>query len=89
MLLDIRSYKIVEGKITPSKRIATHPSVILLNEPLVITQNALAIHLDVFIQRINEYVSNKLGVTSETIWFISELFNTTPEFWLNLQSVHD
>jgi addiction module HigA family antidote len=81
--------KFVEGKITPSKRIATHPSVILLNEPLVITQNTLTIHLDVSIQRINEIVSNKLGVTSETARLISELFNTTPEFWLNLQSVHD
>jgi addiction module HigA family antidote len=81
--------KFVEGKITPSKRIATHPSVILLNEPLVITQNTLTIHLDISIQRINEIVSNKLGVTSETARLISELFNTTPEFWLNLQSVHD
>ncbi len=81
--------KFVEGKTTPSKRIATHPSVILINEPLVITQNALAIHLDVSIQRINEIVSNKLSVTSETACLISELFNTTPEFWLNLQSVHD
>jgi addiction module HigA family antidote len=65
----------------PSNRIATHSGVILLKEflePLKITQKALAMHLGVSIQRINE-----------TAWLLSESFNTSPEFWLNLQSVHD
>jgi len=76
----------------PSNRIATHPGVILLKEflePLKITQKALAIHLGVSIQRINEIVRGKRGVTPETAWLLSESLNTTPEFWLNLQSVHD
>ncbi|MFT7186669.1 MAG: addiction module HigA family antidote [Pseudohongiellaceae bacterium] len=76
----------------PSNRIATHPGVILLKEflePLKITQKALAMHLGVSIQRINEIVRGKRGVTPETAWLLSESFNTSPEFWLNLQSVHD
>lgn len=76
----------------PSNRIATHPGVILLKEflePLNVTQKALALHLGVPVQRINEIVRGKRGVTPETAWLLSESFNTSPEFWLNLQSVHD
>ncbi|WP_082870369.1 HigA family addiction module antitoxin, partial [Oleiphilus sp. HI0123] len=53
----------------PSNRIATHPGVILLKEflePLEVTQKALALHLGVPIQRINEIVRGKRGVTPET-----------------------
>ncbi len=76
----------------PSNRISTHPGVILLREflePLELTQKALATHVSVPIQRINEIVRGKRGITPETAWLFSEALNTTPEFWLNLQSVHD
>lgn len=76
----------------PSNRIATHPGVILLKEflePLEVTQKALAVHLGVPVQRINEIVRGKRGVTPDTAWLLSEALNTSPEFWLNLQSTHD
>jgi len=76
----------------PSNRIATHPGIILLKEflePLKVTQKALAMHLGGSVQRINEIVRGKRGITPEAAWLLSESFNTTPEFWLNLQSVHD
>jgi len=76
----------------PSNRTATHPGVILLKEflePLELTQKALATHVGVPVQRINEIVRGKRGVTPETAWLLSEALSTTPEFWLNLQSVHD
>jgi len=76
----------------PSNRISTHPGIILLREflePLELTQKALAAHVGVPIQRINEIVRGKRGVTPETAWLFSEALSTTPEFWLNLQSVHD
>ena len=76
----------------PSNRISTHPGIILLREflePLKLTQKALATHLSIPIQRINEIVRGKRGITPETAWLLSEALNTTPEFWLNLQSVHD
>jgi len=76
----------------PSNRIATHPGIILQREflePLEITQKALANHIGVPIQRINEIVRGKRGITPETAWLLSEALSTTPEFWLNLQSVHD
>ena len=76
----------------PSNRISTHPGIILLKEflePLELTQKALAAHVGVPTQRINEIVRGKRGITPETAWLFSEALSTTPEFWLNLQSVHD
>ena len=76
----------------PSNRISTHPGLILLKEflePLELTQKALAEHVGVPVQRINEVVRGKRGITPETAWLLSEALCTTPEFWLNLQSIHD
>ncbi len=75
-----------------SNRIATHPGVILLKEflePLGLTQKALATHIGIPIQRVNEVVRGKRGVSPDTAWLLSEAFNTSPEFWLNLQATHD
>lgn len=76
----------------PTHRTATHPGVILLKEflePMELTQKALAAHIGIPIQRINEIVRGKRGVTPDTAWLLSEAFNTSPEFWLNLQSTHE
>jgi addiction module HigA family antidote len=70
----------------------THPGVILSQEflaPLGITQVALAAHLGVPVQRINELVRGKRGVTPETAWLLAQALNTTPEYWINLQAAHD
>ena len=76
----------------PNNRVPTHPGEILLEEflvPLGQTQVALAEHLDVSVQRINELIRGKRGVTPETAWLLAQALNTTPEFWLNLQAAHD
>ncbi len=76
----------------PSNRISTHPGIILLREflePLELTQKGLAAHIGAPTQRVNEIVRGKRGITPETAWLLSEALSTTPEFWLNLQSVHD
>lgn len=76
----------------PSNRKATHPGLILLKEflePMALTQKALATHIGISIQRINEIVKGKRGVSPDTAWLLSEAFNTSPEFWLNLQSAYD
>ncbi len=76
----------------PENRIPAHPGEILKREflePLDITQVALAKHIDVPVQRINEIVRGRRGVTPETAWFLSQALDTSPEFWLNLQSLHD
>jgi antitoxin HigA-1 len=40
-------------------------------------------------QRINEVVRGKRGVTPETAWLLAEAFKTSPGFWLNLQATYD
>jgi addiction module HigA family antidote len=57
--------------------------------PMGVTQVALAKHLGIPVQRVNEIVRGKRGVTPETAWLLSEAFGTTPEFWLNLQMAYD
>lgn len=57
--------------------------------PLGISQVALAAHLGVPVQRVNELVRGKRGVTPETAWLLSQALNTTPEFWINLQTTYD
>jgi len=76
----------------PENRIPSHPGVILRQgflAPLGISQVAFAAHLGVPVQRINELIRGKRGVTPETAWLLSEALNTTPEFWSNLQAAHD
>ena len=58
-------------------------------EPAGITQTELAKHLGVPIQRVNELVRGKRGVTSETAWLLGEALGTGPEFWMNLQVAFD
>jgi addiction module HigA family antidote len=76
----------------PENRIPSHPGEILSSEflmPLGITQVALAAHIGVPVQRINELVRGKRGVTPETAWLLAQAFETTPDFWLNLQAAYD
>ena len=76
----------------PRKRTPTHPGEILSEEflkPLGISQVALAEHLRIPVQRINELVRGKRGVTPETAWLLAGALGTTPEFWINLQTNHD
>ncbi|CAD5985346.1 HigA family addiction module antitoxin [Planktothrix agardhii 1806] len=71
----------------PRNRIPTHPGEILSEEfliPLSLTQVALAEHLGVPVQRINEIVKGKRGITPETAWLFAQAFQTSPEFWMNL-----
>jgi len=76
----------------PKNRVPTHPGEILLHEflePLGITQVGLAGHIGVSVQRVNEIVRGKRGVTSETAWLLAGALGTTAEFWTSLQNQHD
>jgi len=57
----------------PKNRIPTHPGQVLLEEfltPMEIPQTQLADHLGIPVQRINELVNGKRGVTPETAWLL-------------------
>lgn len=76
----------------PENRIPTHPGEILREEflvPMNVSQVAFAAHIGVPVQRVNEIVRGKRGITPETAWLFAEALGTSPEFWLNLQSNYD
>ncbi len=76
----------------PENRIPTHPGEVLLEEfliPIGVSQVALAKHLGIPVQRVNEIVRGKRGVTPDTAWLLSQAFDTSPEFWMNLQMAYD
>lgn len=76
----------------PTNRIPTHPGEILLEEflePMNITQIALANHLNIPVERINQIIKGESVITPETAWLLSQAFNTTPQFWMNLHTNYD
>jgi len=76
----------------PEERRPTHPGEILLTEflkPRKMTQVQLAHQVHVPVQRINTLIAGKRGVTPETAILLSQVFDTTPEFWMNLQTAYD
>ena len=73
-------------------RITTHPGEILREEfmiPLGVSINKLAGDLDIAISRVSNIVNGQRAVTADTALRLATYFNTTPEFWLNLQSAYD
>ena len=76
----------------PNFRIATHAGTILKEEflePMGITQAELARALGIPLNRVNELVRGKRGVTPESALLFAQYFGNSPEFWMNLQTVHD
>jgi len=69
-----------------------HPGVVLLEDflkPLGISANKLARELRVPSNRIVKIVNGERGITADTALRLARFFNTTPDFWMNLQSHYD
>lgn len=57
--------------------------------PLCMSVNQLAKSLGVGAARLNEIVRGERGVTADTALRLARYFDTSAEFWLNLQSQYD
>lgn len=71
---------------------AVHPGEMLLEEflkPLSLTQAAAARQMGLSLNRLNELVLGKRGVTADTALRLARLFKTTPQFWMHLQADWD
>src|SRR5579872_3020547 len=71
---------------------AIPPGEILLEEylkPLGLGQLEAARRLGISLNRLNEIVRGKRGITADTALRLAKLFKTTPEFWMNLQNAYD
>jgi addiction module HigA family antidote len=76
----------------PTYRQPTHPGEILLEEflkPLELTPEALAIHLEIPTQQMKKIIQGEGEITPEIACFLSQAFQTSPEFWMNLQIHYD
>ncbi len=69
-----------------------HPGEVLHEEflkPLGLSQNRLALDIGVPARRINEIVLRKRRVSADTALRLGRYFDTTPQFWLGLQTDYD
>jgi addiction module HigA family antidote len=76
---------------TPN-RVTTHPGEVLSEEflkPLGMSVNALAMALRVPATQIGAVVKGERSVTADTALRLGRFFGTSPEFWVNLQAMHD
>ena len=72
----------------PQKRRPTHPGEILkfeFLEPLKLSQVQLARAIRISRAEINEIILGKRVLTPDTAFRLAKFFNTSPEFWINLQ----
>ena len=86
-----KSSTTTKGVKTPN-RITTHPGEVLSEEflkPLDLSVNALALALRVPATRIGAIVKGERSVTADTALRLARFFGTSPEFWINLQAMHD
>ncbi len=78
--------------VAPPNRVTTHPGEILAEEfliPLGLSANALAVALRVSATRISAIIKGERSVTADTALRLARFFGTSPEFWINLQAMHD
>ncbi|MBL7662216.1 HigA family addiction module antidote protein [bacterium] len=74
-------------KIKPNRPIAVHPGKVLQSilDDNEISQSELSRHLKMPQSKINEICRGKRGVSAEMAYKLARVFNSSPEFWLNLQ----
>ena len=71
---------------------AMHPGEILKQEflkPHELSGYALAKQIDVPPQAVNDIVLKKRGISAEMALRLARFFETSEEFWMNLQSAYE
>jgi antitoxin HigA-1 len=71
--------------------IAIHPGEHLAEELEALNMSAaqLARNLDVPTNRVTQILRGARSVTGDTALRLAHFFGTSPQFWLNLQSIYD
>lgn len=76
----------------PANRVPTHPGEVIDEEflkPLGMTQTELADKLDMSVNQLNPIVRGHRSVSATTALLLARAFDTTPQFWMNLQRDFD
>lgn len=89
-----RSSTTIEDKVMGTSALAAelHPGRTIREDilsPLGLSVNALAKELHIPASRLNEIVRGRRGVTADTALRLAQYLGTTPQFWLNLQSIYE
>jgi addiction module HigA family antidote len=74
------------------KRPPTAPGDMLLDEyldPANLTQVEAAARMGIPLNRLNEIIRGKRGISADTALRLARLLKTTPEFWMGLQTGWD
>jgi antitoxin HigA-1 len=72
-------------------RSAIHPGEHLAEElrEIGMSAAALARQIDVPVNRVAGIINGQRGITADTALRLGHWFGTSPEFWLNLQSLYE
>lgn len=76
----------------PTQRVSTHPGELLKRlflDEMRITQVEFAAHTGMSVQRLNELINGKRGMTAQTAWLVSQALGTSAEFWMNAQTAYE
>ena len=71
---------------------SVHPGEILREDflkPYGLSMNKLALDVRVPVTRIADIVAERRAITSDTALRLGRYFNTSPQFWMNLQVKYD
>jgi len=74
------------------KRPPTSPGEMLLEEflrPAALTQVQASRRMRMPLNRLNEIINGKRGITADSALRLARLFKTSPEFWMGLQADWD
>ena len=94
MLTMSRARTITEGprSVLDLKRPPTSPGEMLLEEflrPAGLTQVEAARRMQIPLNRLNEIIRGRRGITADTALRLARLFKMSPEFWMGLQADWD
>lgn len=69
----------------------THPGVILTSfiDDEKVTQRELAEQMDIPRQRLSGIINKRRRITADTAHRLARVLDTTPQFWMNLQTKWD
>ncbi|HSF15194.1 MAG TPA: HigA family addiction module antitoxin [Vicinamibacteria bacterium] len=74
------------------KRPPTPPGEMLLEEflrPAGLTQVKAARRMEIPLNRLNEIIRGRRGISADTALRLAQLFKTSPELWMGLQADWD
>ena len=76
----------------PEKGVTPHPGEMLSEDylkPMNITQKAFGDHIGMDVSSLSAIIHGKRDLSPRTAMKIAQALNMSPEFWINLQAMHD